>query len=70
MIGFGPTFGHFGPSSTLIGNSGDTAANGNGISPFDWDVSTAAKPHIPLDPNARESAVISSNPNGFGGKTL
>ena len=71
LIGFGPTFGHMGGgSSTFIGPTGESGVPGNGISPFDWDVSTAAKPHMPSDSNARESAALNGTQTGFGGKTL
>lgn len=74
LIGFGcgSSFGHLGGlSSNILGTSGEPGANNNGISPFDWDVSTAAKPHIPNDPNSREpgAAVVGSQAT-FGGKTL
>jgi len=57
LIGFGcgSSFGNLGTgASNILGTSGDINA-GNGVSPFDWDVSTAAKPHIPSDPNTRDS---------------
>ena len=59
-----------GGSSTFIGPTGESGVAGNGISPFDWDVSTAAKPHMPSDSNARESAALNGTQSGFGGKTL
>jgi hypothetical protein len=48
LVGFGPSF--MG-SSHLLGPVGD-ASGANGLSLFDWDVSTAAKPHIPNEHNA------------------
>jgi hypothetical protein len=73
LIGFGcgSSFGHLGgASSNILGTLGEPGANSNGISPFDWDVSTAAKPHIPNDPNSREAGAVTGSQVTFGGKTL
>lgn len=65
LLGFGPAFTtHVGGLNGTLGGGADT-----GINPFDWDVSTAAKPHIPNDPNAKIGA-ISASQASFGGKTL
>lgn len=46
-----------------------------GLSPFDWDLASAAHPHVPNDSNAvslvRDGAMPANRfPNGLGGKTL
>jgi hypothetical protein len=53
----------------LVGNgNSDNPNQGSDVTPYDWDLSTAAKPHIPNE--AKGSQMRESGGNIGGGKTL